>query len=471
MPTLSQSVPNRLSRLINEAVVRGQKNRKGKFSAFQRELAKVLGVDAALVSTVSVTDVGKTLDNRVLEWRPQTPVRIVILNTPTPDRVPAEVRSASEKVASVLGEGEPPTHAVLIYARNAKGSSPKWILRALVESGQLSKRLEPHYAYFSCTILSDRLIDEPRNTVRGARVAEPLPPGVQGSASTYTVEQAMADLFRPPQHFMQMHDTLLRKKNIVLEGPPGVGKTLSARRLAQAIVGGSVTHRVEMIQFHPSYSYEEFVRGSRLGLKSKVDGVFVKFCLKARVDQGHRYVFVIDEMNRGNPIEIFGELVMLIDGDKRDATYAVPLAHPDSASAGRTFFVPPNVFVIGIMNTADRSGATVDYALRRRFAFLELAPAFGNERFTTYLERRGAAPALVERIVRGMTDLNAIIAAAPGIGPGFAIGHGYFTPGADDEKLDDAWYSSIIETQIVPLLRAYWSQDATMLAKSLAAIA
>src|ERR1700722_3718406 len=128
MTTPKQSVADRLSRLINEAVAPGQKYTKGKFAAFQKALAKVIDVDAAHVSTVSVTDVGKTLDNRLEEWRQRTPVRVVILNTPTLDRTEAEVRRARGKVVSVLGQGDPPTHAILIYARNAEGSSPEWTL-------------------------------------------------------------------------------------------------------------------------------------------------------------------------------------------------------------------------------------------------------------------------------------------------------------------------------------------------------
>jgi Cdc6-like AAA superfamily ATPase len=269
MTTSKQPVADRLSRLINEAVAEGRKNRKGKFSAFHRVLAKVIDVDAAHISTVSVTDVAKTLDNRLLEWRPRTPVRVVILNTPTLDRADAEVRRARGKAGTALGLGNPPTRAVLIYSRNADASMPMWTLRALVESGQLGERLETHYPYFSRTILAEREVDQPRGKEDSKReVAEPLRPDAQGSQSTYTVEQAAADLFHTPESFMRMHDMLLRRKNIVLEGPPGVGKTLSARRLAQAIVGKSESHRLEMIQFHPSYSYEEFVRGSELASKA-----------------------------------------------------------------------------------------------------------------------------------------------------------------------------------------------------------
>jgi MoxR-like ATPase len=464
MTTSEQPAGDLLSRLINEAVAPLQKYKKGKFSEFQKALATVIGVPATQISTVSVTDVGDTLDNRLKEWRHRTPVRIVILDTPTFDQVGAEVRRARKKVGSVVGQGNPPTRAVLIYARNAEGSTPMWTLRALFDSGPLGDLLELHYPCFSRTIVPGRSDDQRRadeDVARGA--AELLPRDAQDSSPTYTVEQAVADLFCSPELFKRMHESLLRQKNIVLEGPPGVGKTYAARRLAQVIAVESGSQRIEMIQFHPSYSYEEFVRGSR-------DGAFVKFCRRASPDPRHRYVFIIDEINRGNPIEIFGELLMLIDADKRDARYAVPFEYSDSASAGRTFFVPPNVFVIALMNTADRSHGTVDYALRRRFAFIGLTPAFGSEGFTAHLKSRGAASALIQRIVRGMTDLNEIIAASPELGPEFAIGHGYFIPGADDEPIDDAWYTSVIDTQIVPLLRAYWSHDPSMLAKALAAI-
>jgi hypothetical protein len=474
MTTAKQSVPDLLSRLINEALAPEQKNKKGKFSAFQKALADTVGVPAAEVSTVSVTDVSNTLDNRLDEWRHRTPIRVVILNTPTLDRVDAELRRARRKVASVVGQGDPPVRAVLIYVRDvAVTSTPAWTLRAMVESGDLGEHLESGYA-FSRTVLRQPGVHESQvHEVSARKVAEALPRSPQDSPSIYTVEQAIADLFCSPELFMQMYDTLQRKKNIVLEGPPGVGKTFVARRLAQAIAGERGSRRVEMIQFHPSYSYEDFVRGWRPGPKGKLvshDGMFVKFCQRARYDQDNRYVLIIDDINRGNLVKIFGELLMLMEADKRDASHAMPLAYPDPGGADQTFFVPPNVFVLGLMNTADRAPTVVDYALRRRFGFVRLvAPAFNSPTFRGHLSRCGAGAQLIDRIGSELIDLNRIIAQSPQLGPGFVIGHSYFCPAGGD-VVDDTWYSSILDTQIVPLLYEYWRDDPRALSDSLQAI-
>jgi len=209
-----------------------------------------------------------------------------------------------------------------------------------------------------------------------------------------------------------------------------------------------------------SYSYEEFIQGLRPSPEGGFElreGIFLHFCKRAAQDPDRPYVFIIDEINRGNLGKIFGELLMLIEHDKRDKRYAVPLAYADADS--EPFFVPPNVNLIGLMNTADRSLALVDYALRRRFAFFTLKPQFESPKFRNALLQSGLAEPLVHFVIQTMNDLNRRIAEDKmDLGQGFCIGHSYFTP-ADGQKLDGDRIRDIFEYEIGPLLQEYWMES------------
>ncbi len=227
-----------------------------------------------------------------------------------------------------------------------------------------------------------------------------------------------------------------------------------------------------MVQFHQSYAYEDFVEGFRPTEKGGFElkrGIFRNFCERARALAETPHVFIIDEINRGNLSRIFGELLMLIEADKRSANYAASLTYSDDP-----FHVPENVHILGMMNTADRSLALVDYALRRRFAFETLEPAFGSDygkkAFRDFLERQGAERALTGRIVERMENLNGKIRKDSELGSGFQIGHSYFVPKDGDTPSED-WYRRIVETQIAPLLREYWFDSQEDVKKEVAALA
>lgn len=217
--------------------------------------------------------------------------------------------------------------------------------------------------------------------------------------------------------------------------------------------------RLRVAQFHPSFSYEDFIRGYRptgeAGAFSLLDGPFLRLCQQAEGDTDRDYVLLIDEINRGNLSQIFGELFMLLEGDKRGKRNAVtPLYRRNEEEK---LHVPENVYVIGTMNIADRSLALVDFALRRRFAFLDLEPRFADPAFKSWLTNRGMAESLCQRIINRLTALNTKIAEDTQLGPAYRVGHSFFCPaGKDFSELDDGWYRDVVETEIAPLLGEYW---------------
>lgn len=271
----------------------------------------------------------------------------------------------------------------------------------------------------------------------------------------FTKDDALAGLFMSPEKLDIMLARLKRKKALILQGPPGVGKTFIARRLAFALMGMRDERRVAMVQFHPSYGYEDFVQGyrpTRTGLERR-DGVFHQFARLARNDPDRDWFFIIDEINRGNLAKIFGELLMLIESDKRGPAHAIPLTY--SEGPDETFYLPANLHFIGTMNTADRSLAMVDYALRRRFAFAALEPALDAPAFGAWLKGLSATDELVARIRAKVRTLNAVIEKERDLGPGFRIGHSFFCP-QEAQPPDEAWYREVIEGEIQPLLDEYF---------------
>lgn len=294
---------------------------------------------------------------------------------------------------------------------------------------------------------------------RALGIDEPEAPEVEPPirvAPSYGLDDAMDELFLPREDVEEALALLRYKKNLVLQGPPGVGKTFFAKRLAYLLLGEKDSERVRLVQFHQAYAYEDFVQGYRPvgdGKFDRVNGTFMTFCNDALQDPSSQYVLIIDEINRGNLSKIFGELLMLIEADKRSDAWATALTY--SKDGESTFYVPKNVHIIGTMNTADRSLAMVDYALRCRFVFFDVKPAMHEDGFRRRLTQLAAPPALQDHIVAQLTQLNRGIAEDDNLGDGFCIGHSYFCH-AGDGVADRAWYRRIVQTELAPLLREYW---------------
>lgn len=270
---------------------------------------------------------------------------------------------------------------------------------------------------------------------------------------SYSVNDFLNEVYVSEADYNTLEGLIHNKKNIILQGAPGVGKTFTAKRLAYAIMGEKDVERVKMIQFHQSYSYEDFIMGFRPsanGFELR-KGVFYDFCKKAEDDSDNDYFFIIDEINRGNLSKIFGELFMLIENDKRGSKNRVQLLYSDEM-----FYVPENVFIIGMMNTADRSLAMLDYALRRRFAFFDLKPGFSSQGFRKY--KAGINSEKFDRLIQCVESLNENIADDETLGEGFCIGHSYFCNILHDE-LDDGKLSGIVEYELIPLLKEYWFDE------------
>lgn len=283
--------------------------------------------------------------------------------------------------------------------------------------------------------------------------------------SGYSIQDALKDLFIPEAEFGEMIARLRRKKALILQGPPGVGKTFVAKRVAYALMASKAPARLGMVQFHQAYSYEDFIQGYRpsgTGFHLK-NGVFFEFCRRAERDPSREYVFIIDEINRANLSKVLGEVMMLIEADKRGPEWEIPLTY--ALSAEDRFHVPANVFLIGLMNTADRSLAMVDYALRRRFAFMDIRPGFETAQFSDYLRDRGVTDGTVTRVIQDICTLNLDIRRdKANLGDGFCIGHSFFCPdSAQIGPLTLDWYREVIRSEIIPLLKEYWFDDPSKL--------
>ena len=284
-------------------------------------------------------------------------------------------------------------------------------------------------------------------------IREENPVATEASIDAYTKSDFLDEVYMTEKRYENLVAVLRNKKNIILQGAPGVGKTFAARRLAWSMMGEKDDSRIEFVQFHQNYSYEDFMMGYKPvedGFELKY-GIFYRFCQKAANQPDKEFFFIIDEINRGNMSKIFGELLMLIEKDYRGTKATL-------AYNGLSFSVPKNLSIIGMMNTADRSLAMIDYALRRRFSFFEVEPGFDSEGFIHY--QNSLNNETLNELVNRVKDLNREISLDKSLGKGFCIGHSYF---CGRDVCTEEWLHSIVDYDILPMLSEYWFDDANKL--------
>lgn len=279
---------------------------------------------------------------------------------------------------------------------------------------------------------------------------------------TYTVQDIIADgCFIPADTLTGYLAALKSKKNLILQGPPGTGKTWLAKRLGYALIGEKSREYLHAIQFHPSTSYEDFVRGWRPSADGKLvlaDGAFLQIVEQALADPGHNYVVVIEEINRGNLAQIFGELLTLLEGEKRVPSEAINLTYRKDGE--EPLYLPPNLFIIGTMNLTDRSLAIVDFALRRRFAFADLQPMFNTAWRQWVCSHNGIPEAELTTVAVRIDEVNQVIAADRSLGEQYQIGHSFFTPPTSRNVPDTQdWLRQVVQREIRPLLAEYWFDE------------
>ncbi len=287
------------------------------------------------------------------------------------------------------------------------------------------------------------------------------PPQVRETAPlfvSYSIDNILEDgCFLQREKLETILHRLRNKKNLILQGPPGTGKTWLAKKLAFAAIGERDEDKIRPVQFHPNLSYEDFVRGWRPSGDGKldlVDGPFLQMINTAKDDPESKYAIIIEEINRGNPAQIFGEMLTLLESDKRNEDEALELSY--RKREGERVYIPENLYVIGTMNVADRSIAMVDFALRRRFAFVDLEPIFGNVWRDWVHNQYKIDEAFLSQVEDRMNVLNEQIAGDSNLGAQFRVGHSYVTPSAGE--IDDfrEWFKQVVETEIGPLLDEYW---------------
>ena len=313
------------------------------------------------------------------------------------------------------------------------------VIQSMPELVNMEFRVNPNGSFFK---LKEKEYQTIMDVIHG-NAPIPSPKEIQ----SYSKDDFLNEVYIDESDYTKLRNLLLCKKNIILQGAPGVGKTFSAIRLAYSVMGEKDDSRVEMVQFHQNYTYEDFIMGykpTENGGFAIKEGVFYKFCKKAASDANREYFFIIDEINRGNLSKIFGELLMLIEKGYRNKD--IKLAYNNES-----FHVPDNLYIIGMMNTADRSLAMIDYALRRRFSFFEICPGFDSKGFKDY--QKNLNNEKFDKVIETVKHLNETIAKDDSLGTGFCIGHSYF---CEQTTCDEGWLRNVVEFDLIPMLREYW---------------